>query len=96
MVQHLTSNTLSMEENGKEKNMSEKMYKAINNEKIELTAEEIAELETKQAEGSTEAEKIEADIQAQKDLKASAKAKLVAGEALTPVSYTHLTLPTKA
>ena len=72
-----------MEENGKEKNMSEKMYKAINNEKIELTAEEIAELETKQAEGSTEAEKIEADIQAQKDLKASAKAKLVAGEALT-------------
>ena len=83
MVQHLTSNTLSMEENGKEKNMSEKMYKAINNEKIELTAEEIAELETKQAEGSTEAEKIEADIQAQKDLKARAKAKLVAGEALT-------------
>ena len=83
MVQHLTSNTLSMEENGKEKNMSEKLYKAINNEKIELTAEEIAELETKQAEGSTEAEKIEADIQAQKDLKASAKAKLVAGEALT-------------
>ena len=63
--------------------MSEKLYKAINNEKIELTAEEIAELETKQAEGSTEAEKIEADIQAQKDLKASAKAKLVAGEALT-------------
>lgn len=83
MVQHLTSNTLSMEENGKEKNMSEKMYKAINNERIELTAEEIAELETKQAEGSTEAKKLEADIQAQKDLKASAKSKLIAGEALT-------------
>ena len=72
-----------MEENGKEKNMSEKMYKAINNEKIELTAEEIAELETKQAEGSTEAKAFDAEIQLQKDLKASAKAKLIAGEALT-------------
>ena len=27
--------------------MSDKLYKAINNEKIELTAEEVAELETK-------------------------------------------------
>ena len=72
-----------MEENGKEKNMSEKMYKAINNEKIELTAEEIAELETKQAEGLAVAEAFNAEIQLQKDLKASAKAKLIAGEPLT-------------
>tara|TARA_R100000951_G_scaffold62580_1_gene52516 strand:+ start:947 stop:1165 length:219 start_codon:yes stop_codon:yes gene_type:complete len=63
--------------------MSDKLYKAINNEKIELTAEEIAELETKQAEGLASAEEFQAEIQAQKDLKASAKAKLIAGEALT-------------
>ena len=63
--------------------MSDKLYKAINNEVIELTAEEIAELETKQTEGLASAEAFEAEIQTQKDLKASAKAKLIAGEALT-------------
>ena len=63
--------------------MSDKFYKAINNEVIELTAEEIAELDTKQAEGLASAEAFQAEIQAQKDLKASAKAKLIAGEALT-------------
>ena len=47
------------------------------------TAEEIAELDTKQAEGLASAEAFQAEIQAQKDLKASAKAKLIAGEALT-------------
>ena len=63
--------------------MSDKLYKAINNEIIELSAEEIAELETKKTEGLAEAEKDNAEIQAQKDLKASAKAKLIAGEPLT-------------
>ena len=63
--------------------MSDKLYKAINNEIIELSAEEIAEVETKKTEGLAAAEKDQAEIQAQKDLKASAKAKLIAGEALT-------------
>jgi hypothetical protein len=63
--------------------MSDKLYKAINNEKIELTAEEVAELETKKTEGLASAEAFQAEIQAKIDLKASAKAKLIAGEALT-------------
>ena len=63
--------------------MSDKLYKAINNEKIELTAEEVAELETKKTEGLASAEALQAEIQAKIDLKASAKAKLIAGEALT-------------
>ena len=63
--------------------MSDKLYKAINNEKIELTAEEVAEVETKKTEGLASAEAFQAEIQAKIDLKASAKAKLIAGEALT-------------
>ena len=63
--------------------MSDKLYKAINNEKIELTAEEVAELETKKTEGLASAEAFQAEIQAKIDLKASAKAKLIAGETLT-------------
>ena len=63
--------------------MSDKLYKAINNEKIELTAEEVAELETKKTEGLVSAEAFQAEIQAKIDLKTSAKAKLIAGEALT-------------
>ena len=63
--------------------MSDKLYKAINNEKIELTTEEVAELETKKTEGLVSAEAFQAEIQAKIDLKASAKAKLIAGEALT-------------
>ena len=50
---------------------------------VDLTAEEIAERETKSAEGQT---KHDAMIQAMADkvtLKASAKAKLISGEALT-------------
>ena len=72
--------------------MSEKLYKAINNEKIELTAEEVAEVETKRTQGSTEADTIKAEIQAQKDLKASAKAKLVAGEPLTEAEANTIVL----
>ena len=63
--------------------MSDKLYKAINNEKIELTTEEVAELETKKTESLVSAEAFQAEIQAKIDLKASAKAKLIAGEALT-------------
>jgi len=47
---------------------------------VDMTAEEIAQEETLKAEYET-GEKV--NIQAQKDLKASAKAKLVAGEPLT-------------
>jgi len=45
----------------------------------DMTAEELAQLEKDKVSGA----EMDADIQAQKDLKASAKAKLVAGEALT-------------
>ena len=45
----------------------------------DMTAEELAQLEKDKVSGS----EFDANIQAQKDLKASAKAKLIAGEALT-------------
>jgi hypothetical protein len=54
--------------------MSEKIYKTINNERIELTAEEIAELETKKTEGLALAQAIQADIQAKEKQKATDKA----------------------
>jgi hypothetical protein len=63
--------------------MSDKLYKAINNEKIELTKEEIAELEIIKEEGIASAKEVQDQIQAQENLKASAKAKLIAGEPLT-------------
>ena len=47
---------------------------------VDMTAEEIAQEETLKAEYET-GEKV--NIQAQKDLRASAKAKLIAGEKLT-------------
>ena len=52
-------------------------------EEIELTVEEIAQLEADRA--KADAEKVERDAEAKAlaDLKASAKAKLVAGEPLT-------------
>ena len=57
--------------------------KLINNELVETTAEELAQAETDSANFITEeAEKAEARA-AQDALKASAKAKLIAGEALT-------------
>ena len=59
------------------------MKKHVNGKDIEMTAQEEAEW-TKSLEGSqANDDKIAAEIQAKKDLKASAKAKLVAGEALT-------------
>ena len=42
--------------------MSDKLYKAINNEIIELSAEEIAEVETKKTEGLAAAEKDQAEV----------------------------------
>ena len=50
---------------------------------VELTAEEISAKETRDAEGEAKIQ-AEKDAQTEKDnLKASAKAKLIAGEALT-------------
>ena len=45
----------------------------------DMTAEELAQLEKDKVSGA----EYDANIKAQKDLKASAKAKLIAGEALT-------------
>jgi hypothetical protein len=59
------------------------MKKHVNGKDIEMTAQEEAEW-TKSLEGSqANDDKIAAEIQTQKDLKASAKAKLMAGEPLT-------------
>lgn len=58
---------------------------AVSNEPIEVeqTAEEIAEMETLQNAEATKIQEEETARQAQADLKASAKAKLVAGTPLT-------------
>ena len=59
------------------------MKKHVNGKDIVMTSQEEAEW-TKSLEGSqANDDKLAAEIQAQKDLKASAKAKLIAGEALT-------------
>ncbi len=50
---------------------------------VELTAEEISQRETDIANSAAERTEKENAIQAKEDLKASAKAKLVAGEPLT-------------
>ena len=60
----------------------------INNENpngilVETTAEEVAQAETDKANAETEQATELADKEAKEDLKASAKAKLIAGEALT-------------
>ena len=58
---------------------------AVSNEPVEMeqTAQEIAELENTQAEIKTQFDAEKTERQNQIDLKASAKAKLIAGEALT-------------
>ena len=58
---------------------------AVSNEPVEMeqTTQEIAELENAQAEIKTQLDAEKIKEQNQKDLKASAKAKLIAGEALT-------------
>lgn len=52
-------------------------------EVVDLTAEEITADETKVAENLVKEQELETARQAKIDLKASAKAKLIAGEALT-------------
>ena len=49
----------------------------------DMTAEEISARETDVANLTAKENEYEAEVQAHKDLKASAKAKLIAGEALT-------------
>ena len=58
---------------------------AVSNEPVEMeqTTQEITELENAQAEIKTQLDAEKIKEQNQKDLKASAKAKLIAGEALT-------------
>ena len=50
---------------------------------VEMTAEEIAQKETDDAQGIIDAENEKTALETQATLKASAKAKLIAGEALT-------------
>ena len=52
-------------------------------EEVDMTAEEVSERETVIANETTYKEQLEADKEAKDTLKASAKAKLIAGEALT-------------
>lgn len=52
-------------------------------EEIELTAEEIAQLEADKAQGELDAAAAQAEADRIEALKVSARAKLVAGEALT-------------
>ena len=59
------------------------MKKIINNEIVDLTAEEISQREADIAKAEVEATKEQEAKEAYDTLKASAKAKLIAGEALT-------------
>jgi hypothetical protein len=54
-----------------------------NTEIIDMTSEEIAQVETDKANFEAEVIQEQADKEAKENLKASAKAKLIAGEALT-------------
>ena len=58
------------------------MKKQINDKLIDMTAEEIAEAEKRTSDRIAEKEQEAIDKKAKADLKASAKAKLVAGEPL--------------
>ena len=59
------------------------MKKQVNDKLIEMTAEEISEKEKLETDRTARKEQEAIDKQAKEDLKASAKSKLVAGEALT-------------
>ena len=54
-------------------------YKLVNGERIQLTAEEEAQRQADEVKGNEE----RAEAQAKEDVKASAKAKLMAGEPMT-------------
>ena len=55
----------------------------VNGELVDMTAEEISEKEKLEAEDKIQRDAEQADYDAKQNLKASAKAKLVAGEPLT-------------
>ena len=55
----------------------------LNGVEVDMTTQEITQRETDNINFETQNEKIQTDRQAKEDLKASAKAKLIAGEALT-------------
>ena len=59
------------------------MKKMVNGELVNMTAKEISEKETLDAENKTMLDNEKAEYEAKQNLKASAKSKLVAGEPLT-------------
>ena len=59
------------------------MKKQINNDLIDMTAEEITEAENRTQSWQNQKAQDQSDKEAKDNLKASAKAKLIAGEALT-------------
>jgi len=59
------------------------MKKMVNGELVDMTAEEIEQKEIYDAQNAEQNQAIEQKIKEKEDLKASAKAKLIAGEALT-------------
>ncbi len=59
------------------------MKKQINNELVDLTVEELAQRETDIADAKERQAKKQKEILDKENLKASAKAKLIAGEPLT-------------
>jgi hypothetical protein len=59
------------------------MKKFLNGQAIDMTAEEIAEHEEAQASAKASNKIFDDEKQAREDLKASARAKLIAGEPLT-------------
>ena len=59
------------------------MKKMVNGELVDMTAEEIADIENIRAEEKTLQETEQANYDAKQNLKASAKAKLMAGEPMT-------------
>ncbi len=59
------------------------MKKNVNGIEVEMTADEIAEIEAERAKQKDIIAQEKADREAKENLKASAKAKLIAGEPLT-------------
>ena len=57
--------------------------KVVNGVVMDMTADEIAQVEKDAPNDVAMKERLEAEVKAKADLKASAKAKLIAGEALT-------------
>ena len=68
------------------------MKKNVNGIEVEMTADEIAEIETDRANETDRLAQELADKEAKDNLKASAKAKLIAGEALTEAEANTIVL----